>query len=128
MSRIRIVAVLALVALVGCGTAAGFKTNSPQYKVLGISSDYNAMLAIAVAYNKLPRCGPAAPKICSKQNVVVILRQTNRTASAALTAAENMVREPGIAASKATLSVTAAREAVTLMSAILQQYGIFKGG
>lgn len=100
---------LALIILVSaCATP-----KTPAQTVYAIHGSYAAALATAVAYKKLPPCGqPASPVLCSDREIVVVVQKADDLAFSALTAAQNIVRTPGIDESRTTLAIAAAENGV----------------
>lgn len=86
---------------------------------------YQALLVVAVAYAKQPRCGqPTSPKLCSDVEVLRALRKASDTADAATQAAENAVRNLGDQPTVAAAAVKAAQETVGAMKKITEVYKI----
>jgi hypothetical protein len=94
---------LAFVIVLGACTSPGSSTD-PAGTGVGLntltSAAFAARTAYAVAlvaanqYASLPRCErPSAPPLCSKQNVVDIMRQADVAADNSTLAAERAVRE-----------------------------------
>lgn len=120
-------AVVCLFAFVGCASIQASKNSQIETKVFAASADYNAILSVAVAYESQPRCAVGQrPLGCSDVKVVAIIRKSDLTASAALKAAEDTARTPGVSESTAQLALTAAVNAVSALREILLVHGILK--
>lgn len=76
-----ILALLLVFALSGCATLSKQTDTS---ELLATETAYEAVLKIAVAYNKRPRCGPPGLVVCSDPLLIARVRQANDTAVAAL--------------------------------------------
>ncbi|WP_316978034.1 hypothetical protein [Shumkonia mesophila] len=118
------VALLAVGLLLGA--CASMQAETPAQRVFAAQADFNAPLAVAVAYESQPRCleGQSQLAGCSDPAVVDILRSAYRDAAAALAAAQTAVRTPGIAESKVALAVAAARAAVDVFVAVVNNHGL----
>lgn len=114
----------AAVALAGCSAGPSPSTVSPETTVFQAKLGYSAALGIAVRYNALPRCAPAAPVVCSDQSVVLQLRKADAVAGAALDAAESTVRMPGVNSSLALAAAKSAVESVKVLQTVISVYGI----
>lgn len=86
-----------VLALSLCLSACALFQNSttPQQQVYSATVAYGAALKVAVTYESLPRCGANAPVICSKAEIVAVIRKADTAAKSALDAAETTVRTPG---------------------------------
>lgn len=111
-----ILAVLLTALLAACATTGGAAL-TPQQSIYQLKSDYNTALQIAVTYKNLPPCGPAAPPVCSKPDVVAKLQQADNVAFPAIQAAENTLRTPGAGANQQT-ALNAANQALAALTAI----------
>ena len=58
----RLLAPWLLAALAAC---ASLEAQTPAQRVFALKSDYRAVLALAVAYESLPRCPVATASLCS---------------------------------------------------------------
>ena len=105
---------LACVIIAGCAVTP----HTPQQTVYQIESEYQVVLAAAVAYKHLPACGGSAPLICADPAVVAKLQQADTTASAAIFAAQAAVRDPNFDKSKADAVLIAAEQALAVLTAI----------
>ncbi len=117
----RLLVVWLLAALAAC---ASLEAETPAQRVFALKSDYRAALAVAVAYESLPRCPIVTTPFCSEPGVVSLLRQADRQAELALDGAEQVVRSPATSESAVALALEAARSAV----AVLRQILIDEGG
>lgn len=99
--------------LAGCATP-----QSSQQAVFDAKAAHAVALRTAVAYRELPRCNPA-PQPCHEPAVVGALQKADRTADAALDAAENVVRSPGFGSNVVATSVRTAQEALGAFVAIV---------
>jgi len=109
------------------GACAIFQADTPAQKVFAIQSDYNAVLAAAVAYESQPRCEEGIgsdEQACSETSVVDALRRTDDNAWIALRAAQEVVRTPGASDSALSLAVTSATKAVGAVREILVLNGV----
>lgn len=109
----RILLIVTLLALAACTTP-----QSPQQAVFEAKTGHAAALRTAVAYRELPRCNPA-PQPCHDPAVVTALQKADRTADAALDAAEHVVRSPGFGESVIAASVKTAQEALRALTSIV---------
>ncbi len=101
----------------GCTNSAGVKT-TPAQGVFELKQNYEVALTIAVAYKQLPACGAGAPTVCSNPPIVKQLQLADSTASAALDAAENAVRDPNFDKGAAQAAIVAANQAVIALTQI----------
>lgn len=101
---------LAILLLAAC--AQGL--TKPGQRIYQIQSNYNAGLAIAVAYKALPGC-PLAP-ICKKADIVIDLQEADDIAAPALASAQTCVRSK--TCQNTDLAVQAANTAVAALTAI----------
>lgn len=108
------VSILALAVLLSACVAG---LTRPDQRVFQAKTDYAVALTVAVAYRRLPPC-PTATQICSDKAVVAQLQKADRVASAALDAAETVVRTPGFGASSIDGAITAANAALAAMVSI----------
>lgn len=113
---------LSLFLLLGAcaAPAPNASTASLQQKVLIAETAYEAPLAVAIAYNKRPRCPKAV--ICSEQNVVDQLRKVNRTVQATFAEAMQYASIPGIAESKVTAALAVAYNGMASLQSIIDAY------
>lgn len=109
------IAVLFIVALAACTTTA---PQNPQQAVYAATATYDAALSIAVAYRRLPPCGPGVVPLCSQPEVVAKLQVADIAAFAAVQAAQRVVRDPKTTANAGTAAVATAREALNVLTAI----------
>lgn len=91
-------------------------------RVFALQADYNALLAVAVAYESQPRCVQDAVQGCSDPDIVVQIRRIDDHAHTSLRAAQTTVR--GAGDSNIDLALSAAREAVAALSEILTREGL----
>jgi len=94
--------------------ACAASPQTPAQSVYMIQNDFRAALVVAVAYKELPKCGTGI-KLCSDPSVVHKLQDAYDVANASLTAAQTTVRVGG---SNAEMAVTAAKQAVLILTAI----------
>lgn len=106
--------ILFSILLAACAVA----TQKPQQAVFQIKQNYELALTVAVAYEKLPLCAPAAPVLCSDHNVRAKIKQAKDVAKPAVQAAENAVRDPAFDASKSGAILVAAQQAVVALTLI----------
>ena len=113
-------AMLAL-AIMAAGLSAC--SQSPQANVFDLRAAYDATVLVpAAAYASLPSCPQATAQACADLKVVTQLRQADAAATAALDAAETVVRQnPTLDASAA---ISAAESAITAVRTILTTYNI----
>lgn len=100
-----------LLLLAGCATGT-----TPAQKVYQAQSNYNAGLAVAVAYKNLPECGPNVSPVCSKPEVVKTLQDADSVAYPALESAQKAVRTGTLDVAKA--AAIAAETAVAALTKI----------
>ena len=100
-----------LILLVACATAS-----TPAQRVFQIQNNYNAGLAVAVAYKALPTCGPGITPVCKKDEVVKELQDADNIAAPALDTAQKAVRTGTL--DVAQTAVIAAQAAVAALTAI----------
>ncbi len=117
----RLLVVWLLAALAAC---ASLEAETPAQRVFALKSDYRAALAVAVAYESLPRCPIVTTPFCSEPGVVSVLRQADRQAELALDGAEQVVRSPATSESAVALALEAARSAVAVLRQILIDEGV----
>ncbi len=117
----RLLAPWLLVALAAC---ASLEAETPAQRVFALKSDYRAVLALAVAYESLPRCPVASAPPCSEPGVVAGLRWADRRAEVALDGAEQVVRSPAASEGAVALALEAARTAVAALRQILIDEGV----
>ncbi len=117
----RLLAVWLLAALAAC---ASLEAETPAQRVFALKSDYRAALAVAVAYESLPRCPIVTTSFCSEPGVVSLLRQADRRAELALNGAEQVVRSPAASESAVALALEAARSAVAVLRQVLIDEGV----
>ena len=101
--------VVFLFLLAACATG-----QTPAQKVFAIQGVYNAGLATAVAYKRLPPCPTVV--VCSKPEVIKQLQEADDIAAPSLLAAQNIVRHPELGGSEK--AIVAANEAVRILTAI----------
>lgn len=112
---------LAVLFLTGC---ASREAETPTQRVFALQADYNALLALAVAYESQPRCGPGERLGCSDADVVAEIRRADNHAFDAIRTAQNLVRSPNARDSPVQLALAGAIEAVGLVRRILDREGI----
>jgi hypothetical protein len=123
-------AILAAISLAlmlgGCaGPSASPTTNTAalQQKVLAAEVAYEAPLALAVAYNKRPRCTvPPTIVLCSEPVVVEQLRKANHAVMTAFGAAMNVASTPGVSESAVVAAIAVATDAIGPLQTILSAY------
>lgn len=112
------VLVVLVFILVGC---ASRQAETPAQRVFALQADYNAMLAVAVAYESQPRCGPVVAPPCSKAAVVDQLRRADDHAFDALQSAQRVIRSNDARESPLQVAMAAAVEAVGLFRRTLER-------
>lgn len=116
---------LALMAIAACSTPAKVDTTNAVKSVYVVSTTYNTLLTVAVAYNNLPRCEqPKAPTLCSKTAVVAQLRKANVAASASLDAAESAVKTLGSNPTVVAAAVVSAQNALDAFKVVITTYNV----
>ncbi len=122
----KLLSIIALSLLAGCAsTNPTASTASLQQKVLAAEVAYEIPLALAVAYNKRPRCTvPPTIKLCSEQSVVEQLRKANHNVMTAFGAAMTLASTPGVTDSAVTASIAVATQAIGPLQTILDSYQI----
>lgn len=118
-----LIAAAAALFLSGC---AYLVAETPAQKVYAIQADYNGPLAAAVAYESQPRCVGLQTSIegCSEVKVVEALRKADDDVNAALRAAQNVVRTPGVSDSKVNLALVSFKQVIAAFEVILADHGI----
>lgn len=118
----KIIAVAAMALFVA---ACGGLSPSAQSDVYSAKTAYGAALTLAVAYNKLPRCGaPTSSPLCSDQAAVLQLRKADSVAALALDQAEAVVRNPASSSSLIAAAVQSATGAVKVLQQVETTYGL----
>ena len=100
MSKLLAVLLLAL-------TACASPPQSPAQAVYATQGTYAVALTLAVKYKALPACVPTGPPLCKDAKIVADLQKADDVAYDALSAAQRVVRSPGIGANVQTLLVAA---------------------
>lgn len=119
-------AILLALGLAGCANPSATPTVSTgalQQKVLAAEVAYEAPLALAVAYNKRPRC--TAPKtivLCSEPAAVEQLRKANHAVMEAFGAAMKIASTPGVSESAVVAAIAVATDAIGPLQNILNAY------
>lgn len=108
----KLMLIAAVLALAACATP-----QSPAESVFQAKTAHAVALRSAVAYRELPRCNPA-PQPCHDPAVVQQLQKADRTADAALDAAEAAVRTPGFGESVIASAVASAKAALAAFTSI----------
>jgi hypothetical protein len=104
-------------ALVGC-SALQPAPQSPAQAVYAVEGDYAAALAVAVQYRALPPCSAATTALCASPDIVAQVQKGDAAAWAAIEAAQNAVRTPGVASDAETAALTAAQQATSAFQQI----------
>ena len=113
--------ILFLFLLAGCATRVG---DTPAQVVYGLQADYNAALAIALAYESQPRCEDGqdlTEAVCSDPEVVEIIRAADDKAWAGIAAAQDVVLTPGATDDAVSLAIASARAAVDVFEAVIAE-------
>lgn len=119
MIRKALFAVMALCLMIGACTTMDGKQLTPQQQMFSLKSSYEAALAVAVSYKKLPSCTlPAAPKVCSDVAKVKELQQADDVAFASISAAEKAVRDPKFDPGVQNSALSTAKQALALLTAL----------
>jgi hypothetical protein len=119
-----------LVALLAVGLLAAACASriaeTPAQRVFAAQADFNGALAVAVAYESQPRCleGQSRVSACSDPAVVTVIRLAYLDAAAALGAAQTAVRTPGAGESNVAMAVAAARAAIDVFIAVVNNHGL----
>lgn len=113
----RMLIVIAALFLAACTTP-----QSPAQAVFQAKTAHAVALRTAVAYRELPKCNPA-PQPCHDPAVVAQLQKADKTADAALDAAENVVRTPGFGENVITSTIAAAQAALAAFTSITATLG-----
>jgi len=91
--RALIASTLALCLLSACTVV---EAETPAQKAFALSSEYAAALTVAEGYEALPRCTAGVETPCSDPDTVERIRKADKLAYAAVSAAQNFVRDhPG---------------------------------
>lgn len=113
----------ALTACAGPNATPTTSTATLQQKVLAAEVAYEAPLALAVAYNKRPRCTvPPTITLCSDAAVVEKLRKANHAVMTAFGAAMTVASTPGVSESAVTAAIVVATNAIGPLQTILSSY------
>lgn len=119
-----ILAVLILsVGLAACAGIGG-APETPAQRVFAAKTDYGAVRALALNYESLPRCSETQSDPCSETDIVAEIRSADLVALEALDRAEAIVRNPESTADAAATAATAARAAVDVFEAVIDNYDI----
>lgn len=95
-------------------------TAAAQKMVLEAEIAYEAVLTVAVAYNKRPRCTePRTVITCSDPTIVAKLRAANDQITKALFAAMNVASTPGVTESKVVAAIAVATQGIPVLQSIL---------
>lgn len=113
----RYLVLLSALLMVGCA-----KPETPQQAVYQATVGYNVAATVALKYVSLPRC-PAAT-ICSKKEVVDVVKKSDTAAYNAVKAAEGAVRSPAFSEGTVSAVVVSATSAVSAFSAIVTELGV----
>ena len=125
MKHLRLIAAGALLCmLAACGTAPSTSptvdTVAAQKMVLEAQIGYEALLTVAVAYNKRPRCTePRTVVTCSDPAIVAKLRTVNTQIVSGFTAAMNIASTPGVTTSAVTAAIAVATQGIPTLQTIL---------
>jgi hypothetical protein len=111
MTRHKIAALLAAVALSGCA----LMPKTPQQGVYELGATYATALKVAVAYEQLPACG-GSTVVCSDPGVLAKIRAADASAYAAYTAAEQAAQAGGADTSTLLTSATVAVQAFAALA------------
>lgn len=104
------------------GACASIEAETPAQRIFALQSDYNGLLAVAVAYESRPRCVGPARLDCSDAGAVAEIRKADNDAYAILRSAQAVARQPG--ASGANLIFASAQAAIDALRKILVNRGI----
>jgi len=95
-------------------------TAAAQKMVLEAEIAYEAVLTVAVAYNKRPRCTePRTIITCSDPTIVAKLRTANDQITKALFAAMNVASTPGVTESAVVAAIAVATQGIPVLQSIL---------
>lgn len=119
----RLLVGLAFLALAAC---ASLQAQTPAQRVYAAQSDYNALLVVAVAYESQPRCLAEVKLNCSDVKAVTEIRKADNAAHAALRAAQDTVRTPGVSDNRVNLALVGAVNAITALRTVLTTYKVLK--
>jgi len=117
----RLVLILAL-ALAACQPSPQptLNTAGAQKMVLEAEVAYEALLTLAVAYNKRPRCTePRTVITCSDPSTVARLRVINAKITESFSAAMNIASTPGVAESAVVAAIAVATQGIPVLRSIL---------
>lgn len=119
-------AIIAAGLLAACSTGQQTPTVSTaalQQKVLAAEVAYEVPLALAIAYNKRPRCTvPKTIVLCSDQSAVDEIRKANHAVVKAFGAAMDVAGTPGVTESAVTAAIAVATNAIGPLQSILNSY------
>lgn len=116
---------LALLLPAALGACASIEAKTPAQRIYALQADYNALLAVAVAYESRPRCAGPPRLDCSDPGAVAEIRKADTDAHAVLRAAQAVARTPG--ASPSNLIFASAHAAIDALRKILVNRGILIG-
>lgn len=123
-----LIALILILALAACQPSPQptLNTAAAQKLVLEAEIAYEAVLTVAVAYNKRPRCTePRTVVTCSDPAIVAKLRAANDQISRALFAAMNVASTSGVTESKVVAAIAVATQGIPALQSILDSA---KGG
>lgn len=119
MTRLVLILVLALAACQPSPQPT-VSTAAAQKMVLEAEIAYEAVLTVAVAYSKRPRCTePRTVITCSDPTIVAKLRAADDQISKALFAAMNIASTPGVTESKVVAAIAVATQGIPVLQSIL---------
>jgi hypothetical protein len=116
---------LALGLLAGCASRLA---ETPAQMVFAVQTEYNGLLAIALAYESMPRCSETRPQPCSDPLIVEEIRKADNDAWAALLAAQEVVRSGQLQGSVFDASMVIAKGLIQTFTNVLANRGLISGG
>lgn len=121
---IGVAAAFAVALTSGCASSQPTtSTAALQQKVLAAEVAYEAPLALALAYNALPRCtSPKTVQLCSDPGAVAQIRKANKAIVTAFGAATSLAATPGVTDSAVTAAIAAATDLIGPLQSILNLY------
>lgn len=125
-SPFRPIAVALFAALLSVTACAG---QTAAQKVFELTAVYNAVLAPVVEYESLPRCTEASEPldVCSKRDVVAVIRKADRVAFAAINGAQAVVRNPASSEDQVNFALNAAEEAIIRFRQVARTFNLIGG-
>lgn len=120
-------AVLALPLMLMLAGCPSMQAETPAQHVFALQSEYNGLLAVALAYESQARCSDVQPQPCSDADVVAEIRKADNDAWAAILSAQEYVRAGHQDDPMISQAAEAAAKAVGLFTTILTNHHLIGG-